>query len=192
MAAGDRKRSLEATKDMIVSSAVLEDLFGATDGWIRQLTDQGIVKRERHGKYMLIESTKNYITFLKVNNRKKKAVVDDGEVLILDAERAKHERLKREITELKLLLMKGQLHKSEDVEYVMTDMIARFRDRVMGMPSKLALKLEGKNRVDIQDVLTEELQAALNELGEYSPSDFYSDEHIDVDIRLNELADGEG
>jgi hypothetical protein len=49
------------------------------------------------------------------------------------------------------------------------------------LPSKLARKLEGKSRVDIQKILKAEVNNALTELAAYNPSDFYSDEHISVD-----------
>lgn len=192
MADKDKAKSPEALKDMAVSSSVLENIFGTTDRWIRKLADEGIVIRESHGKYMLYESIRNYITFLKVNNRKKTPVPIEGEVKDLDTERAEHEHIKRQISEIKLMLIKGQVHKAEDVEAVMTDMLERFKTRVLALPSKLAVKLERKGRVKIQKVLEEELHQCLNELGKYNAADFYGDEHIDVDMKqIDELQDGE-
>jgi len=100
---------------------------------------------------------------------------------------------KRQITEIKLQLIRGQVHKSEDVEAVMTDMFAKFRSKIESMPTKLAKRLEGEERLVIQKILQEELAAALEELAAYRPQDFYSDEHIDVsDEVLQDLLENIG
>jgi hypothetical protein len=127
-------------------------------------------------------SAKGYITALKVANAgKNNAKTEDDEDLIdLDTERAQHERLKKEITEIKLLLIKGKVHKAEDVEAVMTDMFEKFKSKMTALPSKLAKKLEGKSRIQIQQILKKEIDNALVELASYNPADFYSDEHIDI------------
>jgi hypothetical protein len=49
------------------------------------------------------------------------------------------------------------------------------------IPTKLARRLEGKSRVEIQKLLKQEVRNALTELSTYNPSDFYSDENISVD-----------
>ncbi|MCR4733117.1 MAG: hypothetical protein K5819_07860 [Lachnospiraceae bacterium] len=172
----------EELQSVIVSSKVLENLFGVKDRMIRHLADEGIVKRNSHGRYLLFESAKNYILNLKIAAAGKGKIVDEEKGdLDLEQERAYHEHVKRQITEIKLQLIKGQVHKSEDVEAVMTDMFTKFRSKMEALPSKLARKLEGKSRVDIQKILKAEVNNALTELAAYNPSDFYSDEHISVD-----------
>lgn len=167
--------------EMIVSSKTLEGLLGLKSRTIRDLADKGIVKRDSHGKYLLWESAKGYIQALKaVSAGKNIKTDDDEESLNLDTERAMHEHTKRQITEIKLQLIKGQVHKAEDVQRVMTDMFAKFKSKMTAMPSKLARKLEDKKRADIQQILKEEIDEALTELADYNPQDFYSDEHIDL------------
>lgn len=176
------KREAEDFEELLVSSKVLEALFGVRDRTIRDLADKGIIKRDSHGRYLFWNSVKSYITALKVANAGKGGTKagEDERGLDLDEERAQHERLKRQITEIKLQLIKGQVHKAEDVEAVMTDMFARFKSKVTALPSKLAKKLEGKSRTEIQGILKADIDNALVELASYSPADFYSDEHIEV------------
>ncbi|MCM1045624.1 MAG: terminase small subunit [Candidatus Gastranaerophilales bacterium] len=175
------KRESDEFEELLVSSKILESLFGVKDRTIRDLADKGILKRDSHGKYLFWNSTKSYITALKVANAgKSSAKASDERGLDLDEEKAQHERLKRQITEIKLQLIKGQVHKAEDVEAVMTDMFARFRSKVTALPSKLAKKLEGKTRTEIQGILRTEIDNALVELASYNPADFYSDEHIEI------------
>jgi len=100
--------------------------------------------------------------------------------LSLENEKALHEHSKRLITEIKLQLIRGQVHKSEDVARVMTDMFAKFKSKMDALPAKLARKLEGKNKVEIQTVLKAEISKALAELADYKPENFYSDEHVEI------------
>lgn len=168
--------------EILVGSKTLEALFGLKDRSIRGLADKGIVKRDSHGKYLLWDSAKNYITFLKVVSagRDNEPGSDCEELIDLEEEKAQHERLKKQITEIKLQLIKGQVHKSEDVERIMTDMFARFKSKMSALPAKLARKLEGKKRNEIQEILRKEIDNALIELADYNPADFYSDEHIEI------------
>lgn len=169
----------EDIKTLTVSSKVLEDLFGVSDRTIRYLADEGIVERVSHGKYRFVNSVKSYITALKVASKEQTAEFE-GEEIDLFTEKAVHERYKRQITEIKLQLIQGKVHKAEDIEAVMTDMLLRFKAKLEGIPSKLAPKLENESKVNIQRILTEEISDALMELSEYSPAMFYSDEHIDI------------
>lgn len=168
--------------EIVVASKVLESLFGLKDRTIRDLADKGIVKRDSHGKYLLWNSARGYITALKAINAGKNGVrtEDDEQDLDYDREHAAHERVKRQISEIRLQLIKGQVHKAEDVERVMTDMFEKFKSKMNAIPSKMAKKLEGKSRIEIQTVLREEIDGALIELSNYNPQDFYSDEHIEV------------
>ena len=102
----------------------------------------------------------------------------DGEINI-EEEKALHERVKRHISELRLQTMKGELHKAEDVEKVMTDMLTSFKTRVMNIPSKVAPVLESRDAGFIKDRLTAEVTEALNELKDYDPKAFYSDEYVE-------------
>lgn len=190
------KKEADEFEELLVSSKVLESLFGVKDRTIRDLADKGILKRDSHGKYLFWSSTKSYITALKVANAGKASTKteDDADCLDLDEEKAKHELLKRQITEIKLLLIKGQVHKAEDVEAVMTNMFARFKSKMTALPSKLARKLEGKSRTEIQRILKIDIDNALGELANYNPADFYSDEHIDItgeEISMMEISEDE-
>lgn len=170
----------ENFEDILVSSKTLEALFGVKDRTIRHLAEEGIIKRDTHGKYWLWNSAKSYITALKVVNAGRETKDTEDSEYDLVAEKAQHEHIKRQITDIKLQLIKGQVHKSEDVERVMSSMFARFKSKMTALPAKLAKKLEGKSRTQIQSILKKEIDSALTELAGYNPDDFYSDEHIEI------------
>lgn len=161
-----------------VSAAVLGDLFGVTDRRIRQMAEEGIVARAAKGRYKLVESIKNYLLTLKLAAEGVGVELADGEINF-DEEKALHERVKRHISELKLQIMKGELHKAEDVETVMMDMLVAFKTKIMGIPSKVAPILENRDAAFIKDRLTKEVIEALNELKDYDPKAFYSDEYVE-------------
>lgn len=164
-----------------VSATVLGQILGVGDRMVRHLAEEGVLQRNSHGKYLLLSSVKNYILTLKVSKSGDHIDAPLSDELDLDTEKAIHEHVKRQMSELKLQLIKGRLHKSEDVERVITDMFSRFRSKVEAMPAKLAKKVEGKKKEDIQGILQEEVVAALEELSAYNPADYYGDEFIDLD-----------
>ena len=178
-------KNAEEFEQITVPSKTLEALFGVKDRTIRDLADKGIVARDSHGKYLFWNSANA--------GKAPQKSVDGEEILDWEEEKAQHEKIKRQITEIKLQLIKGQVHKAEDVEAVMTDMFTKFRSKMTALPSKLAKKLEGKQRAEIQRILKEEIDNALVELSNYNAADFYSDEHIDISgDGLNTLGVDEG
>lgn len=170
-----------------VNSAALEKIIGVSDRRIRQLAEENIIIRAAKGRYKLMDSVTNYILTLKVQMEANNADSLDGEI-DLEEERAIHERVKRHISELKLQTMKGELHKSEDVERVMMDMLASVRAKLLSMPTKLAPILVSRGDIDfVRNTINREVMEALNELKDYNPKEFYSDEYVaigdDVDER---------
>lgn len=174
------QKDSEIFAEMLVSSKTLEALFGVSDRTIRDLAEKGIIKRNSHGKYLFWDSAKSYILAIKIANAGKNQVKDEEQGLDYDEEHALHEHVKRQITEIKLQLIKGQVHKAEDVERVMTDMFSKFKSKMTALPAKMAKKLEGKNKIEIQEILKKEIDNALVELASYNPATFYSDERIIV------------
>ncbi len=174
-----KSKNVDDISVVTVTASVLGDIIGVTDRRVRGLAEEGILVRAAKGRYKLMESLKNYILTLKISNSND--AHPDPEVLDLDIEKAKHEVLKRQMSELKLHLMEGNVHKSEDVRAVMSDMLVTFRSRLMNHPVKTAPVLAGMHDPgEIQDYLEKEMLDALAELKEYDPKEFYDDSYIDI------------
>lgn len=163
---------------MTVSVGVMANMFSLSERRIRQMAEEGIVVRAAKGRYKLVESLRNYTLALKLAAEGANVDNPDGEISI-DEEKALHERIKRHISELRLQVMRGDLHKAEDVERVMSDMLASFKVRAMNIPSKIAPSLENRSTAYIKEKLTKEILEVLNELKDYNPKDFYSDEYVE-------------
>lgn len=171
---------IEDISSVTVSASVLGDLLGVTDRRVRQLAEEGIFIRVSKGRYSLPESIKNYITTLKMQNDILTSGQEEG--IDLELEKAIHERIKRHQSEIKLALMKGEVHRSDDVEQVMTDMLTSFRTRLLNIPSKVAPMLVARNEAGhIRDMLTNEMVEVLEELKDYDPTKFYGEDYIDYD-----------
>lgn len=163
-------------KDITVTQKALSDAIGITPARVSQLVKEGVVIRNTQdsgGGVYLYESVKNYWLT-------QKPTTSDGEDdLDLNLERAKHERTKREIAELKLAMMESRVYDARTVELVMTEMLSNLRTQLLGLPSKMAPQLDGKKKEEIYEVMTREIEDKLSELSEYSPDLFTQEEITD-------------
>ena len=173
-------KNLTEIERVTVSAGVLKQLLMfKDDSRVRQLAGEGIFIRASKGRHLLFESLQNYIKTLKVQKDVQSAEAEND--VDYKTERAKLEQVKRIQAELKLALMKGELHKSNDVERVMTDMLARIRSRFLQMPSKMAPLLAEKETGEIKKMLSNEVRDILEELKEYDPKDFYSEDFVEIE-----------
>jgi phage terminase Nu1 subunit (DNA packaging protein) len=169
---------------VIVSTNTLANIFEITDRRVRQLVEEGVLEKVKNGRFELIPTVKRYITYLKTKTDSKSETSVEIDYM---SEKAKHEKAKREIAELELAEMKGTMHKAEDVEREMNDMLSAFRAKILSMPSKLAPVLIAQNEIAfIENLLQEEVYNALNELAEYDPALFRGDKYIDKQNEVDE------
>lgn len=152
--------------EIVFSTAQMADIFQLTPRRIQQLAEEGILVKAGRGKYAAAESIRRYI---------KSVTERDGGKTEVDyfEERAHHEKAKRLKTEMEVAVMKGELHRSSDVEMVMNDMVAAFRSKMLALPTKLAPQLVGKPVAKILAFITAEVHDALTELSEYDPKRLY-------------------
>ena len=152
------------------SGAELASLLGLTDRRVRQLADQGVLTRQAEGDYVLPDAIEEYYTY------KYKA---DEEVDYM-AEKAKHEKAKREMAELELQKRRNEVHEAENVRRVMSDMLSNLRSQLLGIPAKMAPRLADRSADYIAGELTQEIEDRLTELCDYSPN-LFSDEALEGD-----------
>ena len=128
----------------------------------RQLREQNIITEVRPGLYDLKTVNHQYINYLRKNNPESESAID------YNAERAKLVRAKRESQELELQLRKNELHKTEDIEQVLTDTLIKFKTRLMAIPAKLSPVLaKKKDQTEIFKLLKASIDEALEELADF-------------------------
>lgn len=146
-------------KYYVVSQTQLASAVGLSVMRINQLIAEGIVIRDplsRTGEVMMLESLQNFYQSRKTT----------GDGVNFWAEKALHEKAKRELSELKLEQERGEVYKASEVEAVLTEMLIDFRNKLSGMGHKLAAQLEGKPASGICAAIDAEIEQALEELAD--------------------------
>lgn len=168
--AEQKLKKTEINSDTIVGSQVLAEIFQVDPRRIRQMVQEGKIPRFKNGSYKLIESLQRYHAYLEKREEEKgiNSVKKESE-----SEKLKLDKIKRQKAELEFNLMKNEVHKAEDVKMVYTGMVLAFRSKMLSIPTKLSPRLVGaKDVVDIQNMLAEEINRALQELSDYDASAF--------------------
>ena len=166
-------------KEISVKQKDLAFAIGVSPARVNQLVKDGIVIRDEEnqsGAVMLYESLKNYF-----QSGRGKTETSDGESVDYWEEKAKHEKTKREIAEIRLAKMENRVYDARTVELVLTEMLSNLRTQLLGLPSKLAPQLEGMAKEDIYEAMTREIEEKLSELSEYKPELFTAEEIGDDD-----------
>ncbi len=152
---------------MIVNQKELSQCLGISSRRVRQLRDEGLfqISKEQHG-YVLEKSIQEYIEY-KVN-------AETGRRTSISKEQvqAQHEEVKMKISLLKLRKLRRELHEAGDVEAFLTAMLLRFRNRLLAIPSKLAMEVAGETDMNcIIEIIKKEMLEVLGELSEYDPDE---------------------
>lgn len=130
---------------------------------VRQLRDEKIIDEVRPGLYDLLDANRRYINYLRKRNPESEEVVD------YNTERALLVRVKRKNEELDLKIRENQLHSSEDVELVLSNMLINFRSRLMAIPARLSPILSKKtDKAEIFKIIKAQVDEALNELSDFN------------------------
>lgn len=149
----------------------LSGILGISERQIRSLRNEhgilnpvSVAGRGRKNTFKLEQCVPEYIRF------KVAGVTDGGKGLVREREQAEHERIKKQISELKLRRLKRELHEAKDVETFLTDMLVAFRARLITIPQKLApLVIAETDANHVRDMIESEIFEAIEELSEYDP-----------------------
>lgn len=140
----------------------LAKLLNITQRRVNQLAEEKIITRQPEGDFVLPEAIAEFYSFK----------FQSDEAIDFMAEKALHEKAKRELAELELQKRRNEVHDAADVELVMTDMLTNLRSQLLGLPAKMAPQLANRDKDYIDQTLTDEIHARLTELSDYSPAMF--------------------
>ena len=141
----------------IVRLADLANFLSLSERRIQQMTEDGLIIRARSGEYEFIPSIKNYIE--SINNVFEEFEDENGETKSVNLKELyikkniEYKAKQIEEKEIKLRKMRGELYEAADVEKVWSKLIEIFKAKLLGLPSKVAVKLEGET----SNVIEEEL-----------------------------------
>ena len=152
------------------TSQVIAKIFGVSTRRVEQLKTEGVIKGQgKPTKYDLLPTIQAYIRYLsdKANGREKKESDAQLETEKLTAEK-RIKMAKAEMAELELKELKGELHRSSDVEAITTDHVMFVRSMLMAMPGKLAVDVATiQTAPEAAERIKQEVYAILQQLSDY-------------------------
>lgn len=152
---------------MIVNQKELAQCLGISSRRVRALREEGLFQTQQNGRgYPLEICIQEYIEY-KIN-----AELGRSASISKEKVQAEHEEVKKQISLLKLRRLRRELHEAVDVDYYLSDMLARFKNRLLALPSKMAVEVSGEKDVNqIIQILQNDILDALEELSEYNPDE---------------------
>lgn len=158
---------------MEVNQKQLASIIGITDRRVRQLREEGFFSFAENGKkYCLEKCVQEYIEY-----KVKTEVKSNTSVIDKEKEQAEHERIKKEISKLKLRKMKGELYEAKLIDLYFSDLIVNFRNKLLSIPNKVAISLVGEKDINnIVKILNTEIISSIEELSNYDCSEIIDDE----------------
>lgn len=152
---------------MIVNQKELAQCLGLSTRQIRNLRQEGMFQTIKGNRgYVLETCVQEYINF-KVN-----AEMGRSAQISIEKARADHEVVKKNISVMKLRRLRRELHEAADVEAFLSDMLIRFKNRLLSLPVKMAMQVSGEKDLNrMIEVLNNDIQEALDELSEYDPDE---------------------
>lgn len=159
-----------AAKENLQSTAVVASLFNLSERRVQQLAKEGVIEgRKVDGVYQfdLLPTVRKYIAYLsdKANGRDQKNRKTEEEKLAAEADL---KRAKADMAELQLKELRGQMHRSEDVEAITTDLVYTIRSMIIALPGRLAVDVAAVNTApEASEIIRRECYQVLEELSNY-------------------------
>lgn len=159
-----------AAKENLQSTAVVASLFNLSERRVQQLAKEGVIEGHKvDGVYQfdLLPTVRKYITYLsdKANGRDQKNRKTEEEKLAAEADL---KRAKADMAELQLKELRGQMHRSEDVEAITTDLVYTIRSMIIALPGRLAVDVAAVDTApEASEIIRRECYQVLEELSNY-------------------------
>ena len=151
-------------EETLITSLALGEVLSITDERVRQLEDKGILTSTMKGRkkyFDLIPSVGAYIEFIKGTT------APDLAIAMAQAD-LRYKEARAGKMELELSELKGQMHRAEDVETVVSDMVANLRAAVLALPGRLAVDTaDAKSAKETSAIIKAAVDEVLNETARY-------------------------
>lgn len=164
---GDFLPLWEGGMGLIVSQKELAQCLGISTRQVRNLKQEGMFETVKGSRgYALETCVQEYVNF-KIN-----AEMGRSASISIEKIRADHEEVKKNISIMKLRRLRRELHEAADVEAFLSDMLIKFKNRLLSLPAKMAIQVAGEKDINkIIQALTKGIYEALDELSEYDPDE---------------------
>lgn len=181
MATNKKNLSVEITDESYCKTVDIAKLFGVSVRRIQQLTQDGVLHTKsvtingRNSKrYYLAETVQEYMKHVsaKAEGKGSKGLQDrvqENEARIKDAKATK--------LEMELQELRGEMHRSEDVEAVTNELVYSIRSMILALPGRLAVDtFSSSSAAEASDLIRQECYQILSELSDhqYDPEKYKS------------------
>ncbi|WXZ52691.1 hypothetical protein HUW83_06595 [Fusobacterium animalis] len=133
----------------LVTQKTLAEILGLSEKTVKELANRGVLEKNFNGQFDLKDSLKKYLTVTDERNKKK--------------------AVERELQQYKLEILKDKYHLDEDVKYVLTDILIKFKARLQATAVKIDNEIGEISEADRLDYLKNTLIDCLEELANYNP-----------------------
>lgn len=153
-------------------SAIIAKLFSVTERRVQQLAQEGIIPaaQKKPYKFDLLPTVQAYIKYLSVKANSKETKSNDTVQAEADKIRAEADlkQSKAKIAEMQLKELEGNMHRSEDVEAMTTDLVYTIRGMIMALPGRLAMDVvQAGSAAEASAMIRAECYKILEELSGY-------------------------
>lgn len=160
----EKKTVIDAESE--VTTTGLASILGLTGRRVQQLTQDGVLRTCKRGKYLLGDAVQRFIS------SKVDAAVTDEECeeaakqKILSDARLK--AAKADILEAEAEEVKGTMHRAGDVELLTNDMIYTIRSALNALPGRIAVDVAAcETAAEASDLIRKEVHKIMRELAAY-------------------------
>lgn len=132
-----------------VNLKTLAEILGVTEKTVRNLTEKKVLIRNENDKYELKENIKSYIKS--------------------NSDVAKMNEAKRKMIELKYQIYQDKYHEDSQVEYILSDMLLKFKGKLNSCIRKIDNDIENFPDENRLEIIKRHILSTLEELTEYNP-----------------------
>ena len=167
------------TNTKLVDSKTIAAIFDVDPRRVQQLTKDGVISATKEGhanRYDLLPTIQKYIKHLSQKANGREPAKKDAEIegRRLEAE-ADLKRSKADMAALQLKELEGKMHRSEDVEDVMTDLAFTIRSALIALPGRLAVDVVAvPSAAEASVIIMAEVSKILEDLAgyKYDPEEY--------------------
>ena len=129
--------------DGVCTQAELSEVLGITRQRVGQLVQEEVLAYAFGAgkKFRLGESVRAYMEY-----RLRSDGASPGAVARYNEEKAEHEAVRRQMSELRLAVLRGELVRTEDVEKCWESLVTACRGVLLGLPGRLGAALAAEDR----------------------------------------------
>lgn len=163
---------LNVNSENYITTRAMAILLCLTSERIRQLEDEGVFTSiTKSGKkyFDLTPNIQSYIQHIKAKEKEKGDVAPDeltsAQMQIADL---RYKTARAGKMEMELAELEGQMHRAEDVEVLVSDMIAKLRAGILALPGRLAVDTaEANTPMEASAIIKRAVDDLLNDTADY-------------------------